>query len=287
MTTTLWQRLTSQTWQVLHLPDGSRCIGPDGPEQIMAWPEGERHHDKQGRSIGRFTLSGSTGKRAVYLKRQYRLPRWTGWLATVLPARHWSPALREFENLNVVRELGVPVPAAWAAGESIGPWGRLQSFLAVEELTGMLALHEAIPLAAQRLSARALRSWKNGLIAEIARLVRRMHDAGYYHQDLYLCHFFIAECDISRPPPSWVGRVALIDFHRLLRRRWLGVWQQIKDLAQLLFSADLPSITARDRLQFWRAYRGNAERGFVARLIAWKAGQYRRHNSKRSQPRAT
>ena len=46
-----------------------------------------------------------------------------------------------------------------AAGELVGPHGRLQSFLAVAELTGQLALHEAIPLAAGRLDAVTFRHW--------------------------------------------------------------------------------------------------------------------------------
>ena len=43
------------------------------------------------------------------------------------------------------------MPLAAAAGEFIGPWGRLQSFIAIEELTDMLPLHEAVPAAAAAL----------------------------------------------------------------------------------------------------------------------------------------
>ena len=61
------------------------------------------------------------------------------------PGRAWSPALQERAWLGWAAKQGIPVPAVVAAGDWLGPWGRLQSFLAVEELTGMLALHQAIP----------------------------------------------------------------------------------------------------------------------------------------------
>ena len=85
----------------------------------------------------------------VYLKRHYRLSWWHGLLALLRPGQSWSPALQEWEHLHWAREQGFPVPEAPAAGEFIGPWGRLQSFLAVKELTGMLPLHEAVPAAAR------------------------------------------------------------------------------------------------------------------------------------------
>ena len=45
-----------------------------------------------------------------------------------------------------------------AGGEFIGPWGRLQSFIAVEELTDMLPLHEAVPAAAAALDPATFRA---------------------------------------------------------------------------------------------------------------------------------
>src|SRR5213079_2543628 len=102
-----------------------------------------------------------------------------------------SPALQEWDHLEWARREGVPVPAAVAAGEYIGPWGRLQSFLAVEELADMLPLHEAVPAAAARLDPATLRRWKRGLVLEMARLTRGLHGRRTFHKDLYLCHFYV------------------------------------------------------------------------------------------------
>src|SRR5206468_1832361 len=110
----------------------------------------------------------------VYLKRHYRLPRWRGILATLFPRLGWSPGMHEWQHLEWAKAEGFPVPGAVAAGEYIGPWGRLRSFLAVEELTGMLPLHEAIPKAAAQLPPAAFARWKRGLVIELARLARAL-----------------------------------------------------------------------------------------------------------------
>src|SRR4030095_3581815 len=83
--------------------------------------------------------------------------------------------------------------------------GRLQSFLAIEELTGMLALHQAIPLAAQTLAPAVFQHWKAGLTRELARLARFLHERRHFHKDLYLCHFYIPRAD-TQTLPEWRGR---------------------------------------------------------------------------------
>ena len=120
------------------------------PDRVMTIPVTDRLHEKQGRSIGRLILSDAAGRLGVYLKRHYRLGWWRGVLATLFPARAWSPGLEEWQRLKWAHDAGFPVPRPVAAGQVVGPWGRLQGFLAVEELYGMLPLHEAVPLAARR-----------------------------------------------------------------------------------------------------------------------------------------
>src|SRR5438067_1589266 len=80
-------------------------------------------------------------------------------------------------------------------------------------------LDEAIPLAARALPAAEFAAWKRGLTAELARLVRLLHGASYFHRDLYLCHFYVAGTDILSRPARWPGHVVVIDLHRLARRR--------------------------------------------------------------------
>jgi len=264
---TLWQRLFRGARRLRQQPHWEQFAGPGWADGIMDVAVRDRFHAKQGRTIVRWELESQGRQLVVYLKRHYRLPWWSGLLALVRPNACWSPALQEWEHLEWARAQGLPVPRAAAGGEYIGPWGRLQSFLAVEELTGMLPLHQAVPAAAARLDPQAFQQWKRGLIEEMVSLTLALHRRRRFHKDLYLCHFYIAEADTERVPADWNGRVQLIDLHRLGHHPWTSSWWRAKDLAQLLYSSDIPGITARDRLRFWCLYLGTERPGWRTWLL--------------------
>jgi heptose I phosphotransferase len=285
----LWCRLVAGVRRLRQRPDWPAYAGDDWAERIMDVAVTDRFHTKQGRTTGRWILepapgSGSVRRLAVYLKRHYELPWWLGWLATLWPGRGWSPAVREWRHLEWTRRQGVPVPAVVAAAEYIGPWGRLRSLLAVEELAGMVPLSEAIPLAAARLDPAAFRRWKRTLAAEMARLTRLLHDRRCFHKDLYLCHFYVARID-TQAVPAWRGRVYLIDLHRMGRHPWTWRLWQTKDLAQLLYSSAVAGVGARDQLRFWAEYRGTGPRRgkgrWLRRLVVLRWRRYQRHNARR------
>jgi heptose I phosphotransferase len=282
MEATFWQRLRHGVYRVHHTGELEQFAGPDWAERIMGMAVTDRLHVKQGRSIGRLMLESDGRSLVVYLKRHYRLPRRHGILALLRPNGDWSPALQEWEHLRWAREHGLPVPEAVAGGEIIGPWGRLQSFLAVKELTGMLPLHQAIPAAAARLEATAFRRWKRGLAAELARLAAELHRRRRFHKDLYLCHFYVAEEDTERLL-DWRGRVQMIDLHRLGHHPWTWPLWLAKDLAQLWYSSEIPEVSSRDRIAFWRAYcvaNPAADSRWLRALIRAKAWSYRRHSQR-------
>ncbi len=267
-------------------PEWEFFAGPDWQDRILELQLGDRYHAKQGRSIARWTLTAGRRRLVVYLKRHYRLPRWQGYLSRLFPGKTFSPGMQEWHNLNWAAAQGIPVPRPWAAGEWVGPSGRLQSFLAVEELTGMLPLHEAIPLAATRLSTESFSAWKAGLACEMARLVAKLHRLSIFHKDLYLCHFYLLQAWTERIPDQWQGRLYLIDFHRLGRHRITSPWWQVKDLAQLQYSTTTLPVTAKDVDVFWKVYLehrslSSPSVGLMARSIRWKCDRYLKHNRKR------
>lgn len=289
---TFWQRLVRGTRRLRQHPSWERFAGPDWPERSLEVGRTNPRHAKQGRTITPWVLHAADSSLAVFLKCHFRLPWWRRLLALLWPRGTWSPALQEWDHLEWARAQGLPVPQPLAGGELIGPWGRLQSFLAVEELTGMWPLHEAIPAAAAGLGTEAFRRWKRGLAVELARLSRSLHERRRFHKDLYLCHFFITEGDTHRPPSDWAGRVRLIDLHRLAHHPWMWRWWQAKDLGQLLFSSELSGITARDRLYFWRAYHGSDRKlrrvRWLREVVRLRAWTYLRHERrpKRRRPNA-
>jgi lipopolysaccharide kinase (Kdo/WaaP) family protein len=286
---TFWRRLMHGVRRIRDEAEWQELMGDDWPDRIMDLPVTDQFHAKQGRSTGRLLIDNDGRRRGVFLKRHYRLPWWKGWLACLWPDRGWSPAWEELEHLEWARRSGLPVPRVVAAAEFIGPAGRLQSFLAVEELAGMLPLHEMLPRAARALGPADFRAWKAGLIGEIVRLARALHGRRYFHKDLYLCHFFVGQDDLD-PSGDWRGRVHLIDLHRLRRHAWASFWWQAKDLAQLLFSSDMPEVDRDDRMAFWRQYWDNRHGSFRARclslMIRIKNGLYHRHNRKKQRRRS-
>ena len=280
---TFFQRMFSCVRRLYARADWSEFVGSDWPDHIMAADVTDDFNAKQGRSTGRWILEADGRQLPVYLKRHYELPWLHGILAAFWPEGDWSPGMLERRNLEWAHAQGMCVPRVVAAGEFLGPWGKLQSFLAIEELTNMLPLHQAIPLAARQLDPLNFRRWKNGLVKEVARMARILHDKNCFHKDFYLCHFFIGREDLYSIP-NWRDRVFLIDFHRLAHHPFTRASWVSKDLGQLLYSSEVEGIDDRDRLRFWHAYRGADRRSLRSRFLRYvsryRGWRYREHNAK-------
>ena len=111
-------------------------------------------------------------------------------------------------------------------------------------------------------------------------MLRRFHDAGFFHADLQLKNLMVAD-----------GRTILIDFDRSYRKQSLSLKERTDNLFRLNRSADkwkregVP-ISWTDRWRFFLAYAGNdkeirealrkALRGYALRLslhrILWSIG---------------
>ena len=176
------------------------------------------------------------------------------------------------------RTLTIIKPDAVAAGERIGPWGHLESFLMVAELSGCRELNEVLPGLARTMEPVEFGALKRSLIREMAVISAKLHNARVFHKDLYLCHFFL---DL-RPGAEAGRRLFLIDLHRLARHRLTAMRWRWKDLGQLLFSTyGVEGISDRDRLRFWVEYRRltNLWRPRWQGSRVWlKARRYLRHN---------
>lgn len=151
-----------------------------------------------------------------------------------------------FDASSERRAIAVLEAAGVATLESVA-WGwqgrdplRRRSFLVTREVD-----HE------ETLDARWGRSdlppgERRRLLEEVAELVRRMHEAGVNHRDLYLVH--LLRCRD--------GRLRLIDLHRAQCRARVPARWRSKDLAALAFSAAAAGeLSVRDQLRFLRVYR--------------------------------
>lgn len=225
---------------------------------------------KRGRTVVRFTLE----ERAFYLKRNtwHWGEFWKTLLHLHLPPRS---ACQEWQGIRAVQRAGIATVPAVAMGEQARFNMEVASFTLTEELYGAIPLEQIIrkewriPLRGEPLAR------KRRLIQAVAQMVRRLHAAGLWHQDLYLGHFLLDREDT----------LFLIDVQRVrsapvVPRRYL-----IKDLAQLAYSAqECGGLTRADRLRFLSVYLGKSrlagqERGLICRIEA-KSAQISRHTVK-------
>ncbi|MBX6311778.1 MAG: lipopolysaccharide kinase [Isosphaeraceae bacterium] len=284
---TLWRRLTRGTRWCWLSERHRAALPPDLDAIVMDLRSEDRYHAKQGRSTCRLRFDSATAPLSVYLKRHDRLP-WSARLGALLcPSGRHSPAKTEWAGLEKARALGIAVPEVVAIGERVGPWGALQSYLMVAELTGCRELNEVVPELSARLDPTRFASLKRELIAEMAQIAATLHRASVFHKDFYLCHFFL---DPSLQTPAG-QRLTLIDLHRLREHRLTALRWRWKDLGELLFSTyGVAGIDDRDRLRFWKHYRKHlrlwAPRWQMRRIRA-KAARYWAHNATKKGEGAT
>jgi heptose I phosphotransferase len=222
------------------------------------------------RSNTRIALSDGGGCGSFYLKRHER-PHWRERLRPLLNfGRPVFGARNEWLAILALREAGVPTLTPVCFGEHGG-----RSLLVTEDLRTDVTLLDWVNRFAIGTASRAADAEHGrALIGDLARLTRRMHDAGIFHQDFFLHHI------LTRGEP---GRLDLrvIDPGRALRtprlpRRWT-----VKDLAQLNFSARY--LSCADRLRFLRLYLGRPFRRsdrFLVRVIAMKSRRIAAHTAK-------
>lgn len=281
----LWDRLVRGVrWSWVD-PRFESALPADLDSAVMTLESRDRLHAKQGRSTARITFHHAAGTPsgaplAVYLKRHYRLP-WPARVAALVdPNGKHSPGAAEWDHLQRARTLGVPVPEVVAAGERIGPWAALQSYLMIAELSGCEELNVAIPRMASELDPAAFGAMKRRVVAEVARISAALHGARVFHKDLYLCHFYLDLERLRRDPRD--VRLVVIDLHRLGEHRILADRWRWKDLGQLLYSTGgVAGIDGRDVLRFWKHYRRRVRirlPRWQARMIRWKAVRYLGHN---------
>lgn len=121
--------------------------------------------------------------------------------------------------------------------------------------------------------AKGERTRRRKLIRRIAELAAGMHLAEMAHQDFYLVHMFIREKEDDR--------VFLIDLQRVIFEGSFSERWRVKDLAQLLFSAD-NLVSKTDILYFWKIYTDMAgmemyrDNSLINRIFR-KAARIRRH----------
>ncbi|HUU16636.1 MAG TPA: lipopolysaccharide kinase InaA family protein [Sedimentisphaerales bacterium] len=210
----------------------------------------------------------------VFMKRYDRPP-------VLVQLRNWlsqhnrrSCALCELEAVNKLTAAGINTPKVTSYGEQWGTLFETRSFIITEKIPDAESLERKLPDCFHKPTTVENLKLRRNFIVQSAIFIRKFHETNYRHRDLYLSHIFYSD----------TGKFYLIDLARVfgpivLRRRF-----QIKDIAQVYYSAPGKHFSKTDRLRFYMAYAGQRkltkkDKIFIRKVIN-KAERMARHDIK-------
>jgi len=213
------------------------------------------------RTVAQFFLNNSDSDKKVFVK-QATLPLPDG---TALPVffkqyryepASWkflgrrSKAACEFQNYAVFAKLGIACAEPIACGEERDSFGRLsRAFILTREILNAKTLTEFVQDERARKTEAGTRDIEKQLIKQLAEIVRRLHAAGFFHNDLVWRNILVTQ-DSHGETRLW-----LIDCPRGKFDHWspLRHRRRLKDLASLDKVAS--QLCSRgERLMFLKTY---------------------------------
>ncbi|MCG3132176.1 MAG: hypothetical protein FLDDKLPJ_03009 [Phycisphaerae bacterium] len=221
----------------------------------------------------RVELQGEDGRRAAFFLKRYVHPPGSA----VRAARRTCASARtlagvEWTWMRGLAESGIGAPTAVALAEERRGDGELRSALLITEVPG-----ESLEAWFAR-GAGSPDDLRGRLIPPLASLIRRFHETGQVHRDLYAAHVFLEETDGG---PVF----RLIDLQRVFRPRWRGRRWIVKDLASLSYSCPAGLVSRAARVRWLKRYldvsRLRAGDKRLIRSIAHKARSIARHDARR------
>jgi tRNA A-37 threonylcarbamoyl transferase component Bud32 len=154
-----------------------------------------------------------------------------------------SRASSEWNTILSFYKHGLPVAGLLARGERRKRGFLEEAYLFTRALKGAVPLNEI-------LAGNDAFKRQTMLIEPTARLVAKMHTAGFFFRDLHAGNILVV------PGADAPGRIYLVDLHKVWRTGWVPLWMRARDLAQLRNSL---SVTRNVRLRFLRSYLQHAD----------------------------
>jgi hypothetical protein len=253
-------------------------MGVDSLEAVFSIEQGK---DLAKKTIGRYRrrieleVTSVTGQPTkLYLKRYDHPPigrQLANWLAH---RRRVSFAGVEHETASALIAAGIGTPRTVAWGCQWSLLFEQRSFLITQQVPDSDSLERRLPACFS--DSGRLRD-RRQFVRSLAQFIKRFHQTGYRHRDLYLSHIF---CSTS-------GQFCLIDLARAFRP-FLARRFQIKDLAQLHYSAPARVFSRTDRLRFYLAYCDHrrltgSDKSLIMAVLK-KARRMASHNRKHGTP---
>lgn len=214
----------------------------------------------------------------VFLKRYDRPPisvQLRNWLTS---RSRVSCGLIGFKSAIELQAGGINTPKILFHGEQWGAFFERRSFIITEKIPCAESLERKLPDYFSDTTTVEKLKLRRSFISQLAGFVKKFHETGYCHRDLYLAHIFYSDS----------GEFYLIDLARAFKpmirhRRFL-----IKDIAQVYYSAPAKYFSKTDRLRFYITYSGRhkltkKDKAFIRKVIN-KARRMARHDMKHGRP---
>lgn len=212
----------------------------------------------------------------LFLKRYNHPPitaQFKNWLSA---KKQVSCAFIEYDSAQNLTKMGIRTPRIVAWGEQHGMLFEKCSFIIMEKIPQAESLERQLPEFFDGPATRENLKMRRSFIIDLAAFVRKFHDTGYRHRDLYFSHIF----------RNTDGQFYLIDLARAFRPTLLDNRYRVKDLAQLNYSAPARYFSTTDRVRFYIAYTGRRKLTprdkTLIKKITHKTGRIARHDSKKS-----
>ena len=210
----------------------------------------------------------------LFLKRYDRPPILVQIKNWVCHRSRVSCGLSNFHPANELAVMGLGTPKTICYGEQWTGLFEKRSFIISEKIANAESLERKLPecfCAAVTIENLKLR---RVFIARLAAFVKKFHDTGYRHRDLYLCHIF----------HDGDERFYLIDLARAFKPVVFAERFRVKDIAQIYYSAPGRYFSSTDRLRFYLEYVGRdrlcaVDKTFIRRVIN-KARRIAKHDIK-------
>ncbi len=210
----------------------------------------------------------------VFLKRYDKPPILVQLKNWISHRRRISCASCEVEPIRELPPADVCTPRIIAHGWQWGALFEKRSFIITEKIPGAEALERKLPDSFNNPPTTENLKSRRDFIARFAAFIKRFHQTGYCHRDLYFSHIFY-RAD---------GTLCLIDLARafkpvLMHRRFL-----VKDIAQIHYSAPAAHFSRSDRLRFYLAYTARnrltaRDKAFIRKVLT-KTNRMAEHDRK-------
>ena len=269
----------------IHIDDGYAAAlfaaGLNGFESLMRCRRGTPVSVHEDRSATRLEVEVDGRRRELYLKRTLRQPATDLVRDLLLGRKPQARPVWEYTICKRLEALGIPVMKAVGCGQRKRLLLPREGFVLVEAAPVRMTLEKAWRDRADgrpRLAPRERRR----VIRAVAKVVARLHDAGFRWPDLVGKHILLEAPETAEATRNeW--RLCLIDLERVETSRSEKLRQ--RDLTHLLKSMPARCVSRSDLLRFAMAYCGCEEsskpdrRRLIRQRFAWAARRLTRRSA--------